>query len=163
MDTNPTLRPGRLDDAKQIADYHHRCWLTAFAPLVDPLVMDVVEPRVERWQQWLDGSSEHDTVVAADEHDAPIGHATILGNELLHLFVDPDHHGRGLGRVLLSGAEDRLRLAGHVSIQLHTIVGNLPAIALYESNGWVMTDRLEDDHLPNGSKYTEHVLIKELD
>jgi GNAT superfamily N-acetyltransferase len=162
MITNSRLRPGRLDDADVIADYHHRCWLIAFAPLVDPLVMEAITPRVARWQQWLAVDSEHDTVVATDGNDTPIGHCTVLGNDLLHLFIDPDHHGQGLGRVLLANGEERLRNAGHQSIQLHTIVGNSPAIALYESDGWVMTDRTEDDHLPNGSSYTEHIMVKDL-
>ncbi len=162
MANPPRLRPGRLSDAAAIADYHHRCWLSAFAPLVDPAVMEVIEPRVERWQLWLGEDTDHDTIVAVDEHDQPIGHSTILDNELLHLFVDPDHHGRGLGRTLLADAETRLRAAGHRSIQLHTIVGNTPAITLYEANGWTMTDRLDDDVLPNGSTYTEHVLVKTL-
>lgn len=162
MANPPRLRPGRPSDAAAIADYHHRCWLSAFAPLVDPAVMEVIEPRVERWQLWLGEDTDHDTIVAVDEHDQPIGHSTILDNELLHLFIDPDHHGRGLGRTLLLNAETRLRAAGHRSIQLHTIVGNTPAITLYEANGWTMTDRLDDDVLPNGSTYTEHVLVKTL-
>lgn len=162
MATEPRLRPGRVSDAEAIAEYHHLCWLSAFAPLVEPEVMEVIEPRVERWNDWLSDESEHDTIVAVDGNDVPIGHSTILDNELLHLFIHPDHHGKGLGGILLANAEARLHAAGHRSIQLHTIVGNTPAIGLYESNGWIMTDRLEDDVLPNGSKYTEHVLVKDL-
>ena len=37
-----------------------------------------------------------------------------------------------------------------------------PAIALYESCGWVLTDETEDEHLPNGSSYTEHIMRKDL-
>jgi ribosomal protein S18 acetylase RimI-like enzyme len=50
--------------------------------------------------------------------------------------------------------------AGHRSFELHTMVGNTPAIGLYQSAGWQMTDRIihsADDH---GVDYDEHVLVK---
>ena len=52
--------------------------------------------------------------------------------------------------------------AGHDSAELHTMVGNAPAIALYEDTGWSVTDDLLREDLPNGSSYEEHILRKDL-
>jgi len=161
-DTIP-LRWGRPDDAVRIASYHHACWLQAFAPLVSAEVMEFVKPRVDVWQSRLAEGSELSTVVATDEHDQAIGHALVSGNELVHLFIDPEHHRKGIGRQLLAIGERLIRQGGHRQAQLHTIVGNAPAIGLYESCGWELTDETEDELLPNGASYTEHVMRKDLD
>ena len=65
----------------------------------------------------------------------------------------------GSGR---TGAVYRSSLNGHAVAVLHTLVGNTPAIALYEAQGWVVTDETHIEDLPNGSTYTEHVLRKPL-
>jgi ribosomal protein S18 acetylase RimI-like enzyme len=51
--------------------------------------------------------------------------------------------------------------AGHREVELHTIVGNEPALALYRSAGWVVTDRLVHNDT-DGLVYDEHVLVKRL-
>lgn len=157
-----TLRPARLDDAETIARYHYRCRIAAFTRLVHPGSADRWDPRgpVDRWRMWLSPDSDFTTTVA-DFDGTAIGHATVGGAELVHLFVDPDHWGLGLGRTLLTVAEQMLTDAGHRSFELHTMVGNHPAIALYESAGWVMTDLLVHND-QDGVVYDEHVMVKHL-
>ncbi len=154
------LRSARVEDAEWIADYHHRCWLNSFAQLVDPAVMDGLAPRAERWTAMLSGEDGFSTAVATDANGRPLAHAAVRGNELVQLFVDPEAHGRGLGRLLLQWAEEQIRGAGHVEAELHTIVGNTPALGLYQANGWQLTEETIVERLPNGSSFTEHVLRK---
>jgi ribosomal protein S18 acetylase RimI-like enzyme len=114
--------------------------------------------KFERWQTWLDADSEFLTVVAERDGQA-VGHTTIRGHELVHLFIDPKYQGQGLGADLLSIGESLLASAGHSSIMLQTLVGNERAISLYESRGWVVTD----ERIPGewfGHKTEEHVLVK---
>ena len=99
--------------------------------------------------------------VVADLDGQAIGHTTVSGNELVHLFVDPDHWGGGLGRALLDIGEELLTAAGHREAELHTIVGNEPALVLYRSAGWVVTDRLVHNDW-DGVAYDEHVLVERL-
>ena len=53
------------------------------------------------------------------------------------LAVLPEHRGRGLGRVLLSGALDVARAAGARRIGLIALDSNSTALALYGSAGFV--------------------------
>lgn len=157
-----TFRPAQSDEAETIAAYHRRCWLEAFPLLMEPGAVAgmAADFNLGQWRSWLDPSSDPHTVVA-DLDGIPIGHTTVASNEILHVFVNPDHWGRGFGRSLLGIAEDLLAQAGQLEIELHTIVGNEPALALYRSTGWTVTDRTIDSS-NYGVSYTEHVLIKQL-
>jgi len=152
-----------VDDTEPIAAYHRRCWVLAFAPLLTPGAVDRMQSQgqVDRLRSWLAPESGFVSMVA-ELGGIPIGHTIVSGNELVHLFVDPNHWRQGLGRTLLKIGEGLLRDAGHRHIELHTIVGNTPAIALYRTTGWTVSDRLvHSDH--DGVAYQEHVLVKRLD
>jgi GNAT superfamily N-acetyltransferase len=154
------LRSVAPADVEAIAAYHHRCWLLSFAQLLEPGVVAAMDPtgKVDRFRGWFSDESDLSTIVAYDA-GTPVGHVTVEGALVVHLFIDPDHQGRGLGRLLLGRGEDLIRVGGHGSAELHTIVGNRPAIALYESAGWVVTDRfVHNEH--DGVRYDEHVLVK---
>src|SRR5262249_17329302 len=120
-----TIRLASVEDAESIAAYHHRCWVIGFSSLLEPGVVDRMNPlgKLDRWRRWLAPGSGFVTMTA-DDSGTPIGHTTVSGHELVHLFVDPDHWGRGLGRRLLEVGEDVLRSAGHRDIELSTMVGN---------------------------------------
>lgn len=156
----PTLRPGTTDDAAAIADYHLRASRLSFETLLTAGTYDGAPPRLERFTEWLQADSEFSTTVA-DVDGTAVGHVTISGNEVVHLFIDPDHQGLGLGRRLLATGEAMLADAGYDDIELHTMIGNAPAIALYESAGWVVTDGVIDNE-HDGVAYREHVLVKHL-
>ncbi len=160
--TEVAFRPAVPADAATIAAYHHRCWLVAFADLVDPGAVARLDPegKLPRWREWLEAGSGFQTVVA-ELDGRPIGHTTVHGATLVHLFIDPDHWGLGLGRRLLAVGEGLIAAAGHRDAELQTIVGNEPALALYRSAGWTVTDRIERQEY-GGLTYDEHVLVKRL-
>ncbi|NNE75023.1 MAG: GNAT family N-acetyltransferase [Acidimicrobiales bacterium] len=159
---SPVMRPARLDDAERIADYHHACRLLAFSALFDETIVQQMQPKLERWRSWLADGSDFTTVVAVDGDDVPFGHVTVRGNVLAHLFIDPPRHRQGFGRTLLAVGEQLICDAGHAEAELQTRVGNDPAIALYASAGWVMTDEVRTDEDDPGVTVSEHVLRKTL-
>jgi ribosomal protein S18 acetylase RimI-like enzyme len=65
------------------------------------------------------------------------------------LAVTPGHQTRGLGRALLRAATDDLMQLGYEKAVLHALVDNVPAVQLYESEGWAAV----------GAEY-EHSLLK---
>ena len=102
--------------------------------------------------------SEFETQVAV-VGGRPVGHFTVKGNQLVHLFVEPDFQGVGLGRRLLAQGETLIAANGHTDFELHARVENTSAIAFYETAGWTVTDRLIRT-VELGISYDEHVLIK---
>lgn len=158
-----TTRPARLADAERIAEYHHACRLEALAPLFDEAIVAAMRPKFERWREWLQEGSGFTSVVVVDDDDVPFGHVTVHDNVLGHLFIDPPRQGEGFGRLLLGVGEQLLRDAGHAELQLQTRVGNVRAITLYESAGWIMTDELVIDEDDPGVRVEEHVLRKSVD
>ena len=158
------IRRAAPGDAAAMVQVHHRCWLDKFADLVTPReAVDALDPdrNLGRFAAWLTPGSNAQVTVAETDGEV-VGYATVVDDQLIHLFIHPARARRGIGRTLLTAAEDLMAEAGHRTFELQTLVGNIPAIALYESAGWRMTDRLihsDDDH---GITYDEHVLVKQV-
>lgn len=147
-------------DADAVEDYHHRCFLSTYAT---HLAAGSVEPPDRRGtgqqlHDWFLPGSGCETVVAVDG-GTPIGHVTISGHRLVHLFVEPGQQGRGLGRRLLARGEAMLTAHGHTHLELHASVENLAAIAFYVSHGWTVTARLIHT-VEHGTSYDERILVK---
>ncbi|MFC7977624.1 GNAT family N-acetyltransferase [Streptomyces cinereoruber] len=82
-----------------------------------------------------------------------VGFSVIDGSTVDLTMVDPDHHRRGLGRLLLRHAEETL-LARYPSIRLETFPDNTRAMSFYEACGWFLGDRLEGEG-PAKVEYTK--------
>lgn len=82
--------------------------------------------------------------VATGVDDAPLGFAALTPGWLDHLYVHPDHQGRGVGSRLLAFAVEREPGA----LQLWTFQDNAPARRFYEGRGFVpveFTDGAENE------------------
>jgi len=154
------FRQATVGDADVVADYHQRCFETTYAAqlLAGEMSAPVLEGTRQQLREWFGPGSGFDTRVAVVD-GTPVGHVTISGHQLVHLFVDPVHQGTGLGRHLLALGEATIVAAGHTDLELHARVENLAAIAFYEKSGWTVTDRLVHT-VEHGISYDEHVIAK---
>lgn len=59
------------------------------------------------------------------------------------LGVLPPHHGRGFARELVRAAIDKTRAKGMKALRLDVLNGNLPAVKLYESEGFRFVSRVK--------------------
>lgn len=100
---------------------------------IDRMVADEFLPNVELW-------------LAVDATDRPIGFLVMDGETIDALFVEPAHHGCGVGTRLV---EHALRLAPHALVDASEQASN--ATAFYEARGFVRVGRSATD--PQGRPY----------
>lgn len=114
------VRAATPDDADTVADYHDRCFRATYAQQLLTGELRAPDPEGTRNQlrQWFQPGSEFETWVAVVD-GAPIGHFTISGRQLVHLFVEPDYQGTGIGRNLLARGEAMIAARGHRELELH--------------------------------------------
>ena len=154
------IRVATPADADAVAAYHLRCFTKTYSSQLLAGELEAPDPAGTRQQlhDWFLPGSEFETRVAVVD-GVPIGHFTVSGHQLVHLFVEPGHQGMGLGRHLLAQAEAMIAAGGHRDLELHARVDNLAAIAFYEKAGWTVTDRLIHT-VEHGISYDERILIK---
>lgn len=154
------LRAATPADVDAVADYHERCFTTTYSSQLfagEFEVPDLAGTR-EQLRDWFRPGSEFRTLVAVVE-GAPIGHVTVSGHQLVHLFVEPDHQKMGLGQYLLGIGETLIAVGGHTDFELHARVENSAAIAFYEQAGWTVTEQCIHT-VEHGISYDEWVLVK---
>jgi ribosomal protein S18 acetylase RimI-like enzyme len=154
------IRAATPDDADAVADYHDRCFKDTYSSqlLAGEFEAPDLDGTRQQLAEWFAPGSGLETRLAVVDGE-PIGHFTVSGHQLVHLFVEPGHQGLGLGRRLLELGEAMIAAAGHTDLELHARVENVAAIAFYETAGWTVTDRLIHT-VEHGISYDEHVLVK---
>ncbi|MBP0579958.1 GNAT family N-acetyltransferase [Labrys sp. LIt4] len=140
------IRSARLDDAKAIADLHVAVWRHAYhalAPSKAFVVLDE-EHRFASWHKRLSSPAADQIVLLAEAGAGLVGFAAAGAptqavfdgrSEIKHLYVDPLHKRRGVGRALLETMATRLIEQGRRSAAIGVVAGNEPAIAFYEAQG----------------------------
>ena len=83
-------------------------------------------------------------VWGAFEGDVLRGHIALLPGWVDHLYVDPDHHGIGIGRQLVTRAQQL-----QSELRLYTFQANVNARGFYEHCGFVI------EELTDGSRNEE--------
>ncbi len=154
------IRAATPADADAVAEYHDRCFRTTYSSQLlagEFEAPDLAGTRQQLYDWFLPESGLATQVAVLD--GAPIGHVTVSGHQLAHLFVEPDHQHIGLGSHLLALGEAMIAAGGHTDFELHARIENVTAIAFYERAGWVVSDRLIHT-VEHGISYDERVLNK---
>lgn len=148
------LRPGVVGDIDRLAALHVSVWRDTYRELAPKAAFDALNERHRRehWQQMLSRGSESFTVVAeVDERLVGFGHASpathaAMGNvgEIVHLYVDRDSQGGGIGLAMFRSLFDFLREQGHPVVRLGVVDGNTNAISFYERQGGQRTGTYVD-------------------
>lgn len=137
------VRPARPADAAAIGRIHVETWRDAYAGLLPDRRLLRLSPSIEaeRWHAAIaDGRG---AVLVAEDEGRVIGFGSCGRNrqrrlpydgEVYTLYVAPEHHGRGAGRMLLAGLFHRLETAGCKSALIWVLKGN-PSRFFYEAMG----------------------------
>jgi ribosomal-protein-alanine acetyltransferase len=122
-----TIRPATVEDLPALLSIEERSFVT--------------DRMSRRSFRHLLKAAHADCLVAADR-DRLVGYAvvfyrrTIATARLHSLAVDPDSHGGGIGRALLSAVEGKARDRGNRKLHLEVRQDNPGAIRLYRASGY---------------------------
>ena len=147
-----TIRAARADEFETVRCFYHR--------LIDMMEGSKFHPRwekgvypsdafmrssIERGELYVGMLGEEIAAAmvingeGADGYDgAPWSVSAAHGEfSVIHtLGVMPAYHGRGFARELVRAAKETARGLGHKALRLDVLNGNLPAVRLYESEGF---------------------------
>lgn len=89
--------------------------------------------------------TEGEAILVATQNSQQIGFISIWTQDhfIHHLFVDPNHQGKGVGKLLLIEALKKIRRPA----RLKCLVKNAKACRFYEMNGWAIESTTADDPL----------------
>jgi GNAT superfamily N-acetyltransferase len=155
------LREAQRGDELAVAEVHVRSWQEAYRGLMPDEYLDALDPRDRATRYTFEAAdpAAPTTVLAvragADGEGSILGFMTICPSrdgdapglgEVVALYVDPDRHLGGVGRLLMAEARRRLREAGFTEALLWVLDGNDRAARFYEREGWS----------PDGATRVEH-------
>ena len=123
-----TLRDGATSDADQLTALFRRSRAHAMPWLAVPHD----EPST-RW--WIEQSLLVEQAVRVAHHgDQLLGFTASANGWLQHLYVDTNHQGQGIGRMLLKDAQ----FSSLGSLSLHVFTRNSHARRFYEAAGFIL-------------------------
>lgn len=146
------VRSAESGDLAQIVDVFWQCWRRTYAEQLSSALQQAMDPAraAELWTTAL--SDPVSTVLVAGS-----GREGVLGvtrfrliadgaGYIASLYVHPQAHGRGVGRELLTTAEQELARVGARNAQLWVFAANTGAQEFYRRSGWQPTGqtRTED-------------------
>ena len=157
-----TVRDATAADAGAVAHVQLASWRAAYAGLLPAAVLAGLSEAECRltWAARLPAAAPASCLVTGAP---PVGFVfsgpaldDTAGGQVYALYVDPARWGRGLGRLLLSGAVTRLRDAGFASAQLWVLTTNEAARGFYEHEGWTASGRTQVERLHDTDVHEAH-------
>ncbi|WP_433851782.1 acetyltransferase [Stenotrophomonas nitritireducens] len=125
----PTLRPSRPHDGARVIDIWRRA-VDATHHFLAAADRQAIEAEVRGFLP------DAPLLLAVDADDVPLAFMLVVDGHMEALFVDPAHHGRGLGRRLVEQA-----LRTHPRLGTDVNAQNPQAMAFYTRMGFVETGR----------------------
>lgn len=136
MANRPTIRKAEPPDAEKIK----ACVDAAYQRYI-PRMGREPGPMLDDYSQVI---SRHQAFVV-EQSDQVIGVLVLVSNHermlLDNIAVHPERQGKGLGRQLMEFAENEAVKQGYPSLELYTHESMTENIGLYESLGYIETDR----------------------
>jgi GNAT superfamily N-acetyltransferase len=129
-------------DAEAIERIRVRGWQTAYRNVFPSHELDQLRADWSRWQRQIDRPPSGWTIFVAEVEHAVVGFVAVgpsrdpsPGGELYAIYVDPDSWSIGVGRALISRAEERLA-EDYDDATLWVLDDNPRARRFYEQAGW---------------------------
>ncbi len=118
------IRPFHPDDAPAVAGIARRCLLEVDARDYPTEIVKALCTH-NTAERFLESAARRQIFVASlegSEGARVVGTVSLEGSEVCSLFVDPDVHGRGVGRLLMERVEHEVAAGGHAWVELNASV-----------------------------------------
>jgi phosphinothricin acetyltransferase len=140
-----TVRPATEADLPTIAGIYNWAVNQTFATIdSEPLSTEEVK-------SWYAAHVKRNPLIVAEEDGDVIGWARLLpwkqrGFDIVEdlVYVDPVHHGRGVGRELLERLVEEARALGYRTIVASVAADNSSGLKLHQSLGFQIVGTLKD-------------------
>ncbi len=139
MSGNTVIRPARPADRTRIeaiVEAAYSPYLARMSRKPAPMLDDYARRIADGQAHVLEVDAAVAGVLVLEDHDDFL----LLDN----IAVDPAHHGRGLGKLLMRFTEEEARRRGYATIELYTNAVMVENIALYRRLGYLETKRIRD-------------------
>lgn len=123
------IRPYHERDVEDLLDVWYRASLVGHPFLPDDFLQ---RERVEVADRWLPIAE----TLVHEMAGRVVGFISLIGNEVGAIFVDPDLHGRGIGRALMDEARGR-----RPYLELGVFEANHSGRRFYEAYGFHLVER----------------------
>lgn len=151
------VRTATIEDAFRIAEIQVSAWRAAYRDFIPAAYLEGLraEERERTWRRFV-GDPDSRLLVAA-EGDKLTGFCHVSSSrdpdaritaEIIAIYVDPPHWGKGIGKALCRSAFEFAQARGFVSVTLWTLVQNRPAQCFYEALGFRPDGATKTETLP---------------
>lgn len=132
------IRDALAQDSRQLALIGIRSWEAAITSWGE----NAAKIRDNAHAAYRDFTANYwDRIVLAQSRGSVLGWGARenLDHRISDLWIDPLHHRKGVGTVLLNALEEAVAAAGYAFTELETHARNTSAIAFYEHSGYRVT------------------------
>ena len=160
-----TIRPARPEDAAPLAALSIEVWLgTYLKDGISPFFANYVLAEYTTANVADRLADPANTIFVSENSVGPTGYICLTTNrpcpvaggptsEITTLYLQPRHHGKGIGRDLLSAALTTCQDRNIPNLWLATNAENHPAIGFYQANGFRIIGetafQIDDASYPN--------------
>lgn len=150
------IRPARPADIEALQRVASRAWHAAHEPIIGTEAVEKFLDDYYDADSFRSEIGDEETVfaVSADGAGAPVGFVSARPTEddaaifdLGRIYVLPDRWGEGIGRRLLSHAEQKIEECGGERVRLGVMAENDRAVEFYESAGYERVGEFYDERI----------------
>ncbi len=161
------LRKGKEEDIESIQNIAYQTWPHAYSSLISQEQIDYMLKKMYNRAELLSQLQQGYTFLVAEEDDIDLGFAvfSIIDStnhiyKLHKLYVLPEVHGKGLGKLLINEVVNLVRKVGGGSLELNVNREN-NAVKFYKAAGFTVKETVDLD-IGNDFLMNDYVMHKRL-
>lgn len=161
------LRKGKEEDIPSIQDIANKTWPQAYANVISQEQISYMLKKMYNRGELLSQLQQGYSFLMAEEEGRDLGFAvfSLVDSadrvfKLHKLYVLPEVHGKGLGKLLINEVLNLVKRAGGLSLELNVNRDN-KAAAFYERAGFSIKETVDLD-IGNGFQMNDYVMRKAL-